>query len=65
MAYYITKSGDMLDQICYYHYGSERYIVKVLEANPSLSDNQIVLRAGVTIYLPEITIPEKIRIRLW
>ncbi|WP_373369248.1 tail protein X, partial [Corynebacterium parakroppenstedtii] len=38
MAKYITKTGDMLDDICYQYYGTESVTFKVLEANRDLAD---------------------------
>ncbi|MCF6776000.1 tail protein X [Thiotrichales bacterium 19X7-9] len=65
MAVYITKDGDMLDEICYQHYKSERYLVKVLEANRNLSDANLKLKANHAIELPDITLDEVIPLRLW
>ncbi len=52
---YITNRGDMLDEICYRHYGStqEGQVEAVLEANRSLDLGQyIVLPMGLTLTLP-------------
>ncbi|WP_330927074.1 tail protein X [Candidatus Sororendozoicomonas aggregata] len=54
---YRTRDGDMLDQICLAHYGRVDVIEKVLEANPSLAEAGPVLRAGLIINLPEISLP--------
>lgn len=59
---YTTKSGDMLDEICFDHYGFSPYAVEqVLEyaKNYRLSDYPELLPAGVTVYLPQITAPNK------
>ncbi|ACS80172.1 tail protein X [Maridesulfovibrio salexigens] len=58
MIIYTTKDGDMLDHICWKHYGTESAVPEVLEANPGLVDLGAVLEAGVEIILPEIATPE-------
>ena len=63
-----TKNGDMLDLICYNHYGNEvkNALETVLEANAGLARHGNVFPFGVTINLPTITPPllEK-SVRLW
>ena len=55
MIEYTTVQGDMLDLICFQHYGvTDGTVEKVLEANYRLSDYPLILPAGVTIKLPEI-----------
>lgn len=50
---YTTKDGDVIDQICWQHYGRTAGLVEqVLEANPHLAEYPIILDAGVVIKLP-------------
>lgn len=70
MIFYETKQGDMLDAICWKHYGTMSGTVEtVLEANRSLDIGQFVtFPAGVKIRLPEmesVSAPEKTLTRLW
>ncbi len=53
---YKTSAGDVLDLICFKHYGREDAIVSVLDANPNLSEFGSVLKSGIDIILPEIEI---------
>ena len=65
---YITRQGDMLDLICYRHYGRQSGAVEaVLEANPRLADRGPVYPAGVRILLPDLRQPsaEERLITLW
>ncbi|MGI9278208.1 MAG: tail protein X [Endozoicomonas sp.] len=53
MAKYTTKDGDMLDAICYRHYGNLNGTVeRVLNANPGLCEKPLVMPAGIVIDLP-------------
>lgn len=62
----VSKDGDMLDGLCWKHYGSERHVPAVLEANPFLTRCPSVLEAGLTIVLPDIEQPEEEQpVRLW
>ncbi len=66
---YRTKSGDMLDWICWKKYGkptASGTVEAVLDANPGLADKGPVYSAGMLITLPEL--PESSKkevIRLW
>ncbi len=51
---YKTRDGDVLDDICYAHYGTEQAVVQVLNANSGLSELGGVYSAGVDIILPDI-----------
>ena len=64
---YRTKNGDMLDWICWKHYGQETGTVElVLTANPGLAAHGPKLPGGVLINLPKITVIEKEKpVRLW
>lgn len=55
---YLTRNGDVLDLICYDHYGAaavNQSVAAVLEANRGLADYGPQLPAGVTIILPDWT----------
>lgn len=55
MARYCTKDGDVLDAICFNHYGGSRgYVEAILEANSGLAGHDAILPAGVIIVLPEL-----------
>jgi len=67
MTRYITSQGDVLDAVCFAHYGREDALEAVLDANPGLADRGPILPAGVTINLPDLpaTATTSQRIRLW
>lgn len=68
MIEYTTKDGDVLDLICFQHYGFDIGVTEtVLEYNVGLSAHGEVLPAGLVIELPEITAPvaEVEQINLW
>lgn len=55
MIYYFTKQNEMLDYICWKHYGySSGSVEVVLEENPGLAEYGSFLPAGLKIKLPEI-----------
>jgi phage tail protein X len=65
---YIVKSGDMLDEICYKHYGStyEGQVESVLEANRDLDLGQyITLPIGLIIKLPIISFKTNEAVKLF
>ena len=64
---YLTRDGDMLDWICWRHYGrSDRTVEAVLAANPGLAERGPVLPAGIELTLPDIPTPAPRRIlRIW
>jgi phage tail protein X len=64
---YRTKEGDMLDRICWKHYGQESGTVElVLTANPGLASNGPRLPSGLLINLPDISVVQAEEpIRLW
>lgn len=66
MSTYRTRDGDVIDEICKAHYGTEGRVEDVHAANPGLAARGAVLPAGVLITLPEVT-PQTVRrpIRLW
>lgn len=67
MPEYRTREGDMVDWICWKHYGRQAGAVEaVLEANPGLADYGAILPSNVIITLPDIELPESEEIiRLW
>jgi phage tail protein X len=65
MVTYTTKEGDVLDWICWKHYGTTSVLEQVLAANPTLTDEK--LPAGVVVQLPYIASIKnrKQEVRLW
>ena len=62
----ISKDGDMLDALCWHHYGRQDVVPAVLEANPHLAGLPPVLTAGVIIVLPDLPEPGTLPvIRIW
>lgn len=69
-ATYITKFNERLDKICYAYYGTtaSRQVEIVLDNNPGLENEGILLTAGITITLPdieEVAVPVAKTIKLW
>ncbi|WP_341815294.1 tail protein X [Wolbachia endosymbiont (group B) of Aricia artaxerxes] len=66
MMYYKTKENDMLDFICWRHYGfSSGTVEVVLKANPGLAEYEL-LPAGLVIKLPVIQKAiQKQVVKLW
>lgn len=68
MTEYITSDGDTVDQIAWNYYGTRDGLVveQLLDANNGLADLGPALPAGVTIVLPEMTLPATQEgVRLW
>ncbi|WP_265027176.1 tail protein X [Wolbachia endosymbiont (group A) of Bombylius major] len=65
--YYSTKEKDMLDYICWEHYGFTSGAVEiVLEENPGLAEYGSFLPAGLKIKLPIIEKPlQKSVLKIW
>ena len=64
----ITSDGDMLDAICKRRYGRESVVPLVLDANPHLAKQPVVLPAGLEVVLPDLPETPKTNppeIRLW
>ncbi|NAX00016.1 MULTISPECIES: tail protein X [unclassified Vibrio] len=63
---YRTRDGDVLDEICYSEYGTEKAITAVLNANPGLAEKGSKFAAGIQIILPDYSPPaEKDEDVLW
>jgi phage tail protein X len=64
-----TQDGDMLDEICWRHYGRQSGAVEaVLEYNRGLGDLGPVYGSGLQIRLPVLTVgTDAVRrpVRLW
>ena len=68
MTEYMTRDGDMLDEICLNFYGkTEGMVEEVLKVNRELADVGEVLPSRIKIMLPEIRIEETIQqpVKLW
>ena len=65
MVTYITKEGDVLDWICWKHYGTISVLEKVMETNSKITDER--LAAGIEVKLPYIETAKKNKgeIKLW
>lgn len=68
-ALYVTLAGDVLDHLCWRHYGREWDTTEaVLTANPGLAEHGPILPAGIAITLPYLAIdptPRRERRRLF
>jgi len=65
---YVTKDGDVLDWICWRHYGSTAPATTeaVLDANYGLAEKGPVFKAGIEIELPALDTTSEIAIvNLW
>lgn len=57
-AIYVTSDGDILDHICWRHYGQEWETPEaVLSANRGLADYGTTLPAGISVTLPFLSAP--------
>ncbi|HYN76918.1 MAG TPA: tail protein X [Lamprocystis sp. (in: g-proteobacteria)] len=55
MTTYRTRDDDVLDDLCWRHYGTQSGPVEVvLDANPGLADLGPIYPAGVLIILPDL-----------
>ena len=54
---YRTREGDILDAICWRHYGRENATIEVLKVNPGLADKGTILPSGIEIILPDLVTP--------
>ncbi len=65
---YLSKEGETLDYICWRYYGKTYGVFeKVLNANPHLWEEDVILQANVEITLPDIeeSSEDSSRIKLW
>lgn len=62
---YTTKGGEMLDEICAAHYGTDNHVKLVLTNNKGLEFQPFLLPAGLVINLPEVVQEEKKGVTLW
>lgn len=61
-----TSDGDLLDTLCYQHYGHLNGTVEaVLAANRLLADESQPLRTGLLITFPDLPEPEGEQMQLW
>jgi len=67
MTTYVTREGDMLDDICRRVYGEVRpgMVEAVLAANPNLAAYGFILPSRLTIKLPDLAAQEEPKVRLW
>ncbi|WP_265016878.1 MULTISPECIES: tail protein X [unclassified Wolbachia] len=65
--YYVVRENEMLDYICFKHYGYSSGAVEiVLEENPGLAEYGSFLSAGLKIKLPTIQKQlEKSKVKVW
>ncbi|MEZ9525730.1 tail protein X [Enterovibrio norvegicus] len=54
---YRTREGDVLDAICFHHYGRESAVTDVMNANPGLAEKGPILPSGLSITMPEVSAP--------
>ena len=50
---YTTVQGDFFDNIAYNLYGSERFGVSIMTANPGYAD-VVIFNAGITLAIPQV-----------
>lgn len=64
---YVTREGDMLDDICRRIYGKQEagQVEAVLEANPGLASQGFVLPSGLLIVFPDLPAKTDGTVRLW
>jgi Phage Tail Protein X. len=54
---YITKQGDMFDQIAFNQLGSEKYTKELMEANPRYLDI-VIFSSGIKLMIPDVVIAD-------
>lgn len=66
---YITKQGDVLDFVCWQHYGFMSGAVEAVlthEANRHLKDSPVVIPMGTKITLPSLSLVRRIdTVKIW
>lgn len=63
-----AQQYDTIDAICWRHYGRTVGVVeRVLEVNPQLAEQGVILDYGTKVFLPDITTPQQTveTIQLW
>lgn len=58
MRTYQTTEGDMLDLIAHKVYGDATLVPMILDANPGLVEQPLILPHGVTIVLPDLPVKQ-------
>lgn len=53
---YITQQGDTWDLIAYREMGNEKYMVRLMEANPDHRET-VIFSAGIKLVIPKIDTP--------
>lgn len=64
---YVTREGDMLDDICRKIYGEQKpgQVEAVLAANPGLAARGFIYPSGLLIILPTLEAKAEATVRLW
>lgn len=64
---YITRAGDLIDEVATKIYGKQNpgQLEAVLERNPNLSRQPIILPSGLTIVFPDLSTKAVDTVRLW
>lgn len=66
---YIAKDGDTIDSICWRYYTPAQLplsVERVLAANRGVAASGVVLKAGTSVFLPDLPQPESTPIiRIW
>lgn len=69
MQTYLTRAGDVLDDIVWRYYGAQNAAMlrAVYAANPDIAKAGDVLPAGLSVVLPDIAQPtaESVGVALW
>ncbi|WP_253299818.1 tail protein X [Wolbachia endosymbiont of Chironomus riparius] len=65
--YYLTRENEMLDLICWKHYGFTEGVVElVLGENSGLAEYGSFLPAGLKVKLPMMQKPvKKLKLKVW
>jgi phage tail protein X len=62
---YATKEGDVLDWICWKHYGTTAVLEQILAANPDLTDEKLPTDVVVRLPYTASIKSKKQEIKLW
>lgn len=65
MKIYVSKGGEMLDEICFAHYGNDKQSDEVIRANRGLEQQPFILPAGIEISLPDQVNKKEQGVKLW